>query len=213
MKLLFVDTEFFSPECLATGAMVVVKLNDNMLGYDLIDILTFNLKHDKYLIDPECVKVNNIDYMQHHSTAKERNEIEAEIRQFIKKHATILDCSWPADQPMDSDHMFNPDHHNNNCVRIEKLIPVGHAIRGDVDQIKTNFPNLKWSTYVKSNLIDTLDLARTCQVLGYLDKEMSISLSALTSAWGFSHVPHIALDDCLANIDVFIMLTELLKGE
>ncbi len=175
MKLLFVDTEYSHPDCLLTGALVVFEYRTNKV----VDSYQFGLKYDTYLVNVEALQVNRIDILEHDKVALGKEQIEHEIKQFLKKHSTVIT------PPM---------------IDTKKLIAVGHGIRGDIKQIKANFPNCKWNEYVKSNPIDTVDLYRYKQVFSGEDLDNSISLQSL--AKGVKYEAHTAFGDCIANIKI-----------
>ncbi len=186
MKTIFLDTEYSAPNCLLTGHLAVVD------GGEIIEEYGFKLKHDVYTVNPDAIDVNGIDIREHHKAAIYDSQIEAEIRQFIKKHATSR---------------MGKDDQGFTTFQINKLIAIGHGIRGDIAQIEENFSPCRWSTYVSRNVIDTLDLARAAELWGLLEVE-NIKLGTLAKHFGINHDAHCAAGDVHAIIQVY----EKLKG-
>lgn len=206
MRYLFLDTENASPDCLLTGFLAATDDNFNVLG-----TYEFALKHEFYLVKPEAMQVNGIDLLAHDAVAKKTTKISAGIRQFIKKHSTVVTCDWEWTAAIDENHA-DPEYHLNNCIKSEKLVLVGHAVRSDAAAIMSNFPDCQWSKYVSRCVIDTIDLAKAAKCWGLLDTE-DIKLGTLADHFGISHKPHIAKEDTYANIAVFKAFKELMTHD
>jgi hypothetical protein len=180
VRYIFLDTEWATPTCLLTAAMVVTDAK-----FKILDTLEFKLKHDIYSVKPEAMAVNEIDLVKHHAEAEEADKIQYKIKEFLKKNTIFL--SFAAE---------------TKRATYDRLQPVGHAIKSDIDSVVANFPTCRWYDFVRRNVIDTLTLSRQAQI-DELIPEGSISLSAMAENFGIDLDAHKAYNDCIGNIEVY----------
>ena len=190
MKFICFDLESGGPSIeysVLSASFSVIEHNIEDLSFKLIDELDFMIKHDVYKVHPGGMAVNKLDLNEVDAKGVSLSQAGSLLITFIKKHGSKSG---------------------------DLLIPLGHGIKGDIDQIhhqKILSPN-NWSNYVSHKTLDTGGLALAYQTMGLLPVDLSLKLSELCSFFKLSGYEfHTARGDKLATIDLAYSLLKLKK--
>ena len=159
--------------------------HDSDLNFKIEDSLSLVIKHDIYKVHPEGMKVNQLDLNWVDANGVSTSKAGELLINFLRKN----------------DAMKN------------KLHPMGHGIRGDIDQINSQILNKNnWGNFVLHNYIDTGVLALALVGNGILPEDQGLSLEALCNYFNLSGFKyHTAEGDCDANIALYLELQKLIK--
>ena len=159
-----------------------------MISTQGLDSLLVKIKPDNkdYVITAEALAINGLDILKHDAEGMSRKDAEKVIKRFIKKWATV--------------GVDTLDNGKKKPV-IEKLIPVGHFVQGDLDRIRENFPESSWSIYVSHGSLDTLTIGRFKQHTGSLPPGIKMGLQHIVARVLPDHkfIPHRADEDARAS--------------
>lgn len=187
MKYIGLDCEFggFEPQ----HSLLTVGLSVTDSEFQEIDSLHLNVfpPGGNYIVNAEAMEVNGIDLVEHSRTALPVDKCSEEIKKFLKRHGCIGVAT---------------DEEGNKREVIKHLTVVGHAVQGDIDRIKSAFPNCKWARYCGFKYIDTLQIGWILKDLGVIDPHLKLGLSSVVSkaipAYRFK--AHNALEDARASL-------------
>jgi hypothetical protein len=156
--------------------------------FNKIDELNLALKPEDgtYKCTAEALNINKIDLIKHDKTAITYKEGGTKLYNFLKYHS------------------------NEGKI---KLIPVGHGMAGDLDNIFDKLIARKtWETFVSYRRLDTAGVAQFLRFSKVLNDSISGSLESLVEYFGIKkEILHDARGDTLMTINVLKEMTKLVK--
>lgn len=182
MNLLFLDTE--------TGGLNPFKhslLQVGLAAYKngmVIDTLEFTLAHDKYIVTEQAMKVNGLDLKKVKEDGLSPKEAIAKVIEFVGVN-------------------FGK----------EKPILVGHNPSIDKYMLRQLFEsmNFEMDDYMSHRMIDTMSLIWGLHIAGKLPIQACSSNGAFEYFGIEVKKRHNALDDCLATVELYKRLIQLLS--
>ena len=164
-----------------------------------IDELYLYLRPDDgvYKVCGQAMNVNRIDLKVHDTKAITYKEAGTKLYQFLKKNASVGHSILPG------------------VNKIDRLIPVGHGIYGDISFI-THFlmKQETWETFVSYRKLDTQAVCQFLKACGKFPDEVSGSLESIGKYFGIAlneNELHDAKTDTLLTVEVFKKLKELIR--
>lgn len=156
-----------------------------------VDELSLSLIPDDgiYKVNPKALAVNYIDLRELGEKAITYKEAKTVLYDFLRSQHSYL-----------------------TAVE-DKLTPVGQNIQFDIKRITDNIISEgSWESFVSRRTLDTMVLARFCQLAGKLQGLDSISLSSMVKYFGIEAegMPHEAKFDALATMEVYRKLRDIL---
>jgi len=183
-NLLVFDTETtgIASECqILTAFFLITNKNFEELG-----TLNLSIVSDRYIVEPEALRVNKIDLTQHTGVT-------------FKEAGTLL-------------YSFLVTHSLNGA---EKLIPVGHNVYFDIRKVTEQIVSKRtWDQFVEHRSIDTASLAQTLQLAGIIPQDQKCSLGKLRQYLGCMYHPdleHNAEEDVYGTRDILQVMVELIS--
>ena len=157
--------------------------------FKLVNELDLRLKPDDglYVINPEALKINNIDLIEHDRVAVTYKQGATHLYNFLKREQSFIK---------------------------EKLIPVGHNVGFDIAKVTENLVSRNsWEQFVSYRPLDTCVIAQFLRVTGKLPQDLSASLGTLVEYFGIgievAGVAHEARYDAVATMKVLKNLMRL----
>lgn len=181
-RFLFADAEFGGiglQYSLLTAHFFVVEYDGTNYS-DIIDRLDLKMRPNDgaYVVTTEALELTKINLVEHNRIAIPYKMAGTLLYNFLLKSATT-------------------DTH---------LIPVGHGIGGDIDQITDKLISVdSWRKFTSYNPIDTLSLAQWIRSLGIISPPNGIGLSSLRDYFKIEIIgdAHDAKYDAELNFEIF----------
>jgi DNA polymerase III alpha subunit (gram-positive type) len=182
---LFIDTEtggLTTDYSLLTVAAAIA--DDN---FNIIDKICFGVKPPVYIIDPESIRVNKINLVEHAVSSMSQEMAAKELTLFLQKGVLL----------------------NDN----RRLIPVGHNVAFDLQFIWHNLISQQtWNTYCAYPAFDTAAVARFYTISNTIPN--FCGLVALRQLFKIeTGDAHNAMADVLATIELAKKFVAISKGE
>lgn len=200
MKYIGLDCEFggFEPQ----HSLLTVGLSVTDSDFQEIDSLHLNVfpPGGSYIVNAEAMEVNGIDLVQHNRTALPADKCSEEIKKLLKRHGCIG---------------VTTDEEGKKREVIEHLTVVGHAVKGDIDLIKSAFPDCRWVRYCGFKYIDTLQIGWFYKDLGMIDPKLKLGLSKIvkTMVPDYEFKAHDALEDARASLALLKAWREVINDK
>lgn len=156
--------------------------------FNKIDDIEFSIKPESglYLVDPEALKINKINLVEHFATAEDKSSCKRRLRDFIMR-ATAFGT--------------------------KKVYPAGHNVYFDNQLLKTHFFSEDYGDLFFRHNFDTGTLAVLLKTIGKLPEDFSVSLSNLATHYKIdSSGAHQSKSDVLLTVAVLKCMMEELKG-
>lgn len=154
LKYLVLDTESGSRHSTSTLLTAYFMVTDE--NFNILDELYLTLKPDNdehYIVDAQGLGVNKIDLVQHDKIALPYKQVKPTLYQFLMKNA------------------------GGN-----KLVPVGHAVKGDIKRIVDNLLSEgSWENFCSYHYIDTSVVLQFLRACGKMPLDCDGSVEALAT--------------------------------
>lgn len=153
---------------------------------EVIDNISLKIKNKKYVLSPEAMKINKIDFLKHDSEAEDLEVCVAKLSKFLLLHTNFGQ---------------------------EKLVNTGHNIFWDLNFVKIRLlPNIE--TFVTKHNLDTGTLALILKSIGKLPSNFEISLKNLANHYNVeAKIFHTAEDDVYTTVAVLKCMLKEIKGK
>ena len=178
------ETGGIDPSCSLLTCYLSV-LDKDLNEIDSLYLYTKENDDKPYVVEAGGLKVNGINLIAHDEIAIPYSKAGQQLREFIKRHS------------------------QNGA---EKLIPIGHNVKFDIDGVNRKLLGLhNWEQFVSYRVFDTQVYARGLQMKGVLPMDMSISLGNLITYFNVKlpGLQHEAKYDTLATVEVAKCLLKL----
>lgn len=159
-----------------------VILNEKL---EIIDSISLKIKNKEYILSPEAMKVNQIDFVKLNDEAEELEVCANKLSKFLLLHTNFGQ---------------------------EKLVNTGHNIFWDLNFVKKRLlPNVE--TFVTKHNLDTGTLALLLKSINKLPTNFEISLKNLANHYNVeARNFHTAEDDVYTTVAVLKCMLREIKG-
>lgn len=185
-KYLVIDTESGGPSKDFSLLSVSCQIFTMNAMHNSLD-LKVKPNDDKYILSAEGISINKIDIVKHNKEAIKYKEAKTILYNFLQE----------------------------NCPKNDKLICVGHGIKGDINILQEYLISIgSWNNFVSHHIIDTLVIAKFLQTLDFIPENNSLSLESLLKYYKINYIPHLlheASYDCLKTWDLFTILCNSIR--
>jgi hypothetical protein len=186
MKYLVLDTESGSRHANSTLLTASFIVFDTDFNFQKkLNMFLKPEEGEHYIVDAQGMAVNKINLVEHHKLAVTNKQAKPYLFEFLKEHGSN-----------------------------ERLVPVGHAVKGDIERIVNNLISRgSWEQFCTYHFIDTSVVLQFLRICGLMPMDCDGSIEALAAHFNIEHHGplHVSETDALITMEVLKAFADLVK--